>query len=415
MKAQSSALSLNVLKIPAFRMLLTTRVCALMALQAQAVIVGWQVYSLTKSPLMLGMTGLAEAVPAIACAFFAGHVVDTSHPRRIFQICMAALVLNTLMLLALAGGFLPLAGNGVLIAIFSGIIVSGFARSFIMPSAFALLPMIVKREEFAAASSWQTAGHQISFIAGPTIGGVLYGGYGAQGAWIFPALMMIIALCASLTLRIKHERRKEEHRPPFLKSIREGWSFLLKNNALLSVMALDMLAVLFGGAIAMLPAFADQILHVGAEGLGALRAAPAMGAILTALYFALRPMKRITAIRLLIVVAGFGASIIGFGLSTSFALSLGFLALSGAFDSVSMVIRGTLTQILTPDHMKGRVSAINSMFIVSSNELGAFESGIAAAAFGLAPSVVLGGAATLAVVLTTAALSPKFRKLSVET
>jgi hypothetical protein len=165
----------------------------------------------------------------------------------------------------------------------------------------------------------------------------------------------------------------------------------------------------------MLPAFADQILHVGAEGLGALRAAPAVGAIVTALWFAVKPMKHITAIRMLIVVAGFGVCMIGFGLSTSFYLSMAFLALSGAFDSVSMVIRSTLNQILTPDDMKGRVSAVNSMFIISSNELGAFESGVSAALLGLGPSVVAGGVATLIVVGATAALSPRFRALRVET
>lgn len=413
--AKSPSLSFEILKLKNFRILLSTRVCALMALQAQAVIVGWQVYSITKDPFMLGLTGLAEALPAIASAFYAGHVVDTSHPRRIYQLCMIALFINTLALLACAGGYIPLTETGIVIAIFIGIIISGFARAFIMPAGFALLPMIVARKEYAAASSWQTAGHQTAFIAGPAIGGLIYGGYGAHGAWLFPVFMMGTAALLALTLNIKYERRKEEMRPPAMKSIKEGWVFLLNNRALLSIMALDMLAVLFGGAIAMLPAFADQILHVGAEGLGALRAAPAVGAILTALYFAVRPMRHITAIRMLVVVAGFGICMIAFGLSTNFFLSMAFLSLSGAFDSVSMVIRGTLTQILTPDHMKGRVSAVNSMFIISSNELGAFESGVAASLFGLVPSIVIGGVGTLLVVTATALFSPKFRKLHVDT
>jgi MFS family permease len=408
-------LPLNVLRIPGFRLLLSSRICVLMALQAQAVIVGWQVYSITKSPLMLGLTGLAEAVPAIACAFFAGHIVDSSRPRKIYALCLIALLINTAILLYFAGGFGNFEGGGILIAIFSGIILSGFIRSFIIPSSFALLPMIVKREDFSAANSWQTAGHQCAFILGPTIGGLLYGAYGAGAAWMFPVIMMVLAVIFSLLLRIENEKPPAEKRPPALQSIKEGWVFLLENRTLLSVMALDMLAVLFGGAIAMLPAFADQVLNVGAEGLGALRAAPAIGAIVTALYFALKPMRRITAVRLLIVVAGFGLSMIGFGASTSFYLSLAFLALSGAFDSVSMVIRSTLTQILTPDHMKGRVSSVNSMFVISSNELGALQSGLAAAAVGLVPSVILGGIGTLLVVGFTAALSPKFRKLNVET
>jgi hypothetical protein len=188
---------------------------------------------------------------------------------------------------------------------------------------------------------------------------------------------------------------------------------MLQNPKILSVMTLDMFAVLFGGAVAMLPAFADQVLHVGSEGLGALRAAPALGAVFTALIFALRPMKVFSAKRLLIVVAGFGLCMIGFGLSTSFWLSMLFLALSGAFDSVSMITRGTIMQLLTPERMRGRVSSVNSMFIISSNEIGAFESGLAAKWLGLTPSVVFGGMATLFVVFATAMLSPDFRKMVV--
>lgn len=408
-------MNFNVLRLKNFRFLLSARTLALMALQAQAVIVGWQIYSITGSTLMLGLTGLAEAIPAIAGAFFAGHVVDNNHPRKIYLLCLVVLMLNTLGLFICAGGYTNLSENGIVAAIFIGIIFSGFARSFIMPASFALLPMIVARKEYAAAASWQTAGHQSAFILGPAIGGLIYGGYGAHGAWLFPVSMMVLATMTAFGLQVNYERRKEEFRPPVLTSIKEGWVFLLHNRALLSIMALDMLAVLFGGAIAMLPAFADQILHIGAEGLGFLRAAPALGAILTALYFAMRPMKIITAVRMLIVVGGFGVCIIGFGLSTNFYLSMFFLALSGAFDSVSMVIRGTLTQILTPENMKGRVSAVNSMFIISSNELGAFESGVAASLLGLVPSVVLGGVGTLVVVTLTAALSPGFRKLRVDT
>lgn len=388
---------------------------ALTAMQAQAVIVGWQVYELTGSPLMLGLTGLAEAVPAIACALFAGHFVDTRHPRKVYAACLAGLALNTMVLFALAGGVIETHDTVLLCVIYGAVIASGFIRSFIMPSAFALLPMIVPREQYSAATSWQTAGHQVAFIGGPAMGGLIYGGFGAEGAWLFAFILMTLASLMAFSLKIEDKRKKAETRPPALQSIKEGWVFLLNNRALLSIMALDMLAVLFGGAVAILPAFADQVLGLGAEGLGILRAAPAVGAILTALWFAVHPMRKITAVRMLVVVAGFGLCMIGFGLSTSFLSALLFLSLSGAFDSVSMVIRGTLTQILTPDDMKGRVSSVNSMFIISSNELGAFESGVAAAAFGLVPSILIGGLGTLAVVGAIAALSPKFRKLSMDT
>jgi len=200
-----------------------------------------------------------------------------------------------------------------------------------------------------------------------------------------------------------------------MKSIVAGWKFILQKPVLLSVMTLDMFAVLFGGAVAMLPAFADQVLHVGSEGLGALRAAPALGAMVTALFLAVRPMRHLSAKRLLWVVAGFGVCMIGFGLSHIFWLSMLLLILSGMFDCVSMVIRSTLMQLLTPDNMRGRVSSVNSMFVISSNEIGAFESGTVARLIGLVPSVVLGGFATLLVVGVTALLSPQLRRTVVDT
>lgn len=410
-----SGLSFTVLKNKNYRALLLTRMFALMAMQAQAVIVGWQVYELTGSVLMLGLTGLAEAIPAISCALFAGHFVDTRSPKKIYALSLFGLAINTLILFVLAGGFFDIENTALVAVIFIGIISSGFIRSFIMPSTFALLPMLVSRENYSSATSWQTAGHQVAFIGGPALSGLIYGGYGVSVAWFFAFFLMVLAVVLTFGINVKYDRKKDEIRPPALKSIKEGWVFLLGHKALLSIMSLDMLAVLFGGAIAILPAFADQVLGVGAEGLGMLRAAPAVGAILTALWFAVKPMKHITAVKMLIVVAGFGISMIGFGLSTSFISALFFLSLSGAFDSVSMVIRGTLTQILTPENMKGRISAVNSMFIISSNEIGAFESGLAAAMFGLVPSILIGGVGTLVVVAGVAALSPSFRRLSIKT
>ena len=405
----------SLLKNRDFRLLVLTRMCAVTAMQAQAIIVGWQVYSLTGSAWMLGLTGLAEAVPAIACAFYAGHIVDVSSPRRIYRLCLAGLFLNTLMLLATAGGFIALEKTALLVVIYSGIFISGLARSFIMPCAFALLPRIVNREGISSASSWQTAAFQDAAICGPTLAGLIYAVAGASGAWMFPVLMMGLAVVMVTLLQADVPAKDQSDRPPVMQSIREGWAFLLENRTLLSIMSLDMLAVLFGGAVAILPAFADQVLDTGPVGLGFLRSAPAMGAILTALYFAGRPLKIVTARRLLIVVGGFGVSMVGFGLSTSVLAAVFFLALSGAFDSVSMVIRGTLMQLLTPEHMRGRVSAVNSMFIISSNEIGAFESGAAATLFGLVPSIILGGLGTMAVVGAVAALSPKFRAIRIET
>jgi MFS family permease len=326
---------------------------------------------------------------------------------------VGALTLNIFSLLLVAGHMQFLPVHSLLVFIFCGVFISGLARSFIMPSAFSLLSRIVSREEIPAATAWISSGTQTAAVTGPAVAGLVYGGYGAGGAWMLPALLISLALLTVSSMRTNHVRNPEK-REPFMRSIRAGWQFMMKTPVLLSVMALDMFAVLFGGAVAMLPAYADQVLHVGSEGLGALRAAPALGAVVTALVLALAPMKRITALRLLWVVAGFGCCMIGFGLSTVFWLSMLFLVASGVFDSVSMLIRSTLMQWLTPDNMRGRVSAINSMFIISSNEIGAFESGTAARFFGLVPSVVLGGIATLAVVAVTAGISPKLRKAVVQ-
>ncbi|MGE4313866.1 MAG: MFS transporter [Pseudobdellovibrionaceae bacterium] len=409
-------LSYDVLKIRDFRLLLLTRILVMMALQGQAVIVGWQVYVLTGSPLLLGLTGLAEAIPAIFASLFAGHFVDIHSPRKIYRACFAALFINTLGLFLLAGGHVTVDESLTLIFIYVGIFISGLARSFITPSAFTLLPIAVKRRDIGAATSWLTSGFQMASIVGPALAGLIYGGYGVGVAWAFPMLLMFAAFMMAVAIRIDRAPDAQiEARPKAATSILEGWRFLLSNRTLLSLMALDMLAVLFGGAVAILPVFADQVLQTDAQGLGILRAAPAIGAVATALYFALKPMRYITARRMLIVVGGFGFSMIGFGLSTAFISAIIFLFLSGAFDSVSMVIRGTLMQLLIPEKMRGRVSAVNSMFVISSNEIGAFESGAAAAAIGLVPSIVLGGIGTVIVVGLTAILSPGFRKLRFDT
>jgi len=410
-----SKLSFSILRNRNFRTLLCTRVFLQLGLQAQAVIVGWQIYSITKSTLLLGVAGLTEAIPAILGALVAGHVVDTvGHPVVIYRLCIAALMTNMLVFLLFAGGMAAPPGGSLLPWIFGGIFFSGLARSFVIPTSFSLLPHVVPRSEFPAAAAWQVSGFQVASITGPAIAGLVYGGYGAHRAWILPALLMGIACLTSNLIRLPRHPPSGERRESAVKSIHAGWKFIAGHPVLLSVMSLDMFAVLFGGATAMLPAYADRVLHVGAEGLGALRAAPALGAVAVSLLFAFRPMKNLSAARMLCAVTGFGLCMIGFGLSTSFALSMGLLALSGVCDSTGVMIRGTMMQLLTPEAMRGRVSSISSMFIISSNEIGAFESGVAARLLGLVPSVVAGGMVTLFVVAFVATVSPRFRKTVVE-
>lgn len=408
--------SAAVLRIRDFRLVLGTRIFILMGWMAQDVIIGWQVYAITKDPFMLGLAGLTEALPALACALFAGHVVDTNKPHRVFCICLAMLTINALTLCIIGGGHAGFTDNTIVISLFVGIFISGIVRSFTMPAMFTLLPQIVPRKDLAAGSAWFSSGFQMAAVTGPAVAGLVYGGYGETVAWVLPVSMFSIALVLMLNLGAHAKRyQSDQPREKTMKSIKAGWRFLLTNRILLSVMLLDMFAVLFGGAVAMLPAFASEVLNVGAEELGMLRAAPAIGAIVTALYLALRPMRTIKATTLLIVVAAFGMCIIGFGLSETFSAALFFLALAGAFDSVSVVVRGTMMQVLTPDAMRGRVASVNSMFIISSNEIGAFESGVAAKLMGLVPSIIFGGAMTLLVVAATAAFSPKFRRTTIDT
>ncbi|MCE2965688.1 MAG: MFS transporter, partial [Alphaproteobacteria bacterium] len=288
--------------------------------------------------------------------------------------------------------------------------------SFIMPSSFSLVPQVVPRSEMPASSAWLSSGFQMATIMGPAVAGLLYAASGAAVAWLMPVGLTATALLSLLLLSPAPRRYQSEQRgEPAIESIKAGWRFLWHHPVLLSIMALDMFAVLFGGAVAMLPAYADQVLQTDASGLGLLRAAPAVGAIITALALALLPMRTIRGTTLMLVITGFGLCMIGFGLSTVFWLSALLLLVGGAFDSVSMVIRSTVFQLLTPAAMRGRVSAVNSMFIISSNEIGAFYSGVMARFLGLVPGIIVGGVGTLVVVAIAALRAPNLRRMKIET
>lgn len=403
-------MTFGVLRHRNYRHLLMSRILISVAVQAQAVIVGWQIYEITGDPFLLGLSGLAEAVPALFCSLFAGHAVDTRQPLTLYRLSLGILAANMILLFLLGGGIVTVAPKILLIVLYLAVFLSGVARSVIGPATFSLRSEIIPRAEMASGTALWSGGFQVAGIAGPAVAGLIYGGYGAAAAWFFALAMTLLALATALALQLAPLSRAEEKRLAALQSIREGWRYITKNQVLLSCMSLDMFAVLFGGAVAMLPAYAKEILDVGSEGLGILRAAPAIGAALTAVFLSIRPMKRLPATRLLWAVAGFGGSIVGFGLSQSFWLSVFFLVLSGAFDGVSMVVRGTIMQLLTPDHMRGRVSAVNSMFIFSSNEIGAFESGTAAKLLGLVPSVVFGGSFTALLSGLVAWRAPNLRR-----
>jgi MFS family permease len=389
------------LRILNFRRYILGLLAFTIALQIQGTIVGWQIYELTHDKLTLGLIGLAEALPFISLSLFAGHVADRHDPRRISIIALGVLMVCSVALLVLPM-LLPTAPAMIVRAIYGVIVASGLARAFLQPARQAMGAEIVPRELYSNAITWRSGTWQLASIIGPALGGFLYAGGGARLAYAVDAVLMLVGIGAIISMRYKSQINPS-HTEAVGESLSSGLRFVFREKILLGSLTLDLFSVLFGGAVALLPVFADEILRAGPQGLGLLRAAPAIGAVITSFALAnLPPMQR-TGRTLLTAVAVFGVCMIAFGLSTSFALSVGVLALSGAADMVSVFIRSTLLQTITPVHMMGRVSAVNSIFIGSSNEIGMFESGVTAQAFGTVPSVVLGGIATLVVVATARA------------
>ncbi|MGB2831406.1 MAG: MFS transporter [Methylotenera sp.] len=392
----------------AFLKLLSFRVLIVLAYQIMAVTVGWHIYEITHNPLSLGLIGLAEALPYFASALFAGHAVDHYYSRRAFGVLAAALLLtNAMILTAISSDWL---GNGSTLWIYGAIVFTGIARAFIAPSYTTLFAIIIPRESFAKATGIGIAVFQTGLVLGPILGGLLVGFANKTVAYQVACLLCFGAMIAMLSLKLKEPPATVDN-PAVFKSIHEGLRFVYGNQIIVSALSLDMFAVLFGGAVAMLPAFIQDIYKVGPEGLGILRAAPGVGAIIIGLWLTRHPINLHAGRWLLYSVAGFGLCIIGFGLSSSFVMAGLLLFLSGIFDGVSVVLRHTILQLATPDAMRGRVTAINGIFIGSSNELGAFESGLAARFMGLVPSVIFGGLLTLGVVGITAKLAPKLREL----
>ena len=391
----------NYLKLLAFRLLIV------LSYQMMAVVVGWHIYKITRDPLALGLIGLAEVIPYFCCALFAGYAVD-HHSRRIFGV-MAAVILcmNALLLMAVSLGWM--AGNPSW-WIYGAIACTGIARAFIAPSYNALFAMILPREQFSRAAGVSSSVFQSGLVLGPAFGGLLVGWASITAAYAVAAALSLGSAVVLFMLRAKEPPPAES--APIFSSIAQGLRFVYSNQIMLGAQALDMFAVLFGGAVAMLPAFIQEIYQWGPEGLGILRAAPAVGAVITGVILARHPISKHAGRILLGAVAGFGLCIIAFALARHFWLAAFILMLSGVFDGISVVLRSTIMQLVTPDNMRGRVASINGIFIGSSNELGAFESGVAARLLGLVPSVIFGGLMTLSVVGITARLAPKLRKLN---
>jgi MFS family permease len=400
------------LRIKEFNIFLLLRFVLVFGWSMQFIVIEWEVYSLTKDPLSLGIIGLMEIIPAFTMALFAGHIVDQKEKRNLLAIIIGAFSLISfgLFLLTWPRIVSEWSTKTILFSIYGLVFFGGFLRSFFGPTIFSLIALIVPKKTYANAATWSSSTWQMASVLGPAFAGFSISWIGVH--WSLCIIFGLVILSLIILLQIK---KKPILNPklgePVLQSLKEGVQFVFKTKAILGALTLDMVAVLFGGAIALLPVFAQDILKVGSEGFGVLRAAPAVGAFLTMLITAYLPISKNAGMKLLGSIFGFGVCIIVFGLSSIFWISVVALFFSGVTDGVSMVIRQTILQIKTPDHMRGRVASVNSMFVGSSNELGAFESGLTAKLMGTVTAVVFGGTMTLFTVVTTGFVSPSFRKL----
>lgn len=381
----------------------------------QFIVIEWQVYTLTKDPLSLGIIGLMEVIPAVSMALFAGHIVDQKEKRNLLVKCILGFSVISLGLFFLSWPSLDshLTTNTILYSIYFLVFLGGVVRAFLGPTIFSLIALIVPKKIYPNAATWSSSTWQMASVLGPALAGFSISWIGVHWSMCVIFGFSLLALTGLLKIHRKPILNPKLGEPVF-QSLKEGLRFVFGTKAIFGALTLDMIAVLFGGAVALLPIFAQDILHVGAEGFGVLRAAPAVGASITMLGSTRFPLHKFAGKKLLFAVFVFGICMIVFGLSTSFWLSVAALFLSGAVDGVSMIIRQTILQLKTPDHMRGRVASVNSMFVGSSNELGAFESGLTAKLMGTVTAVVFGGCMTLLTVGITGFVSPTFRRLDLQ-
>jgi MFS family permease len=392
-------------RYPNFRLFMSARFLSIVSSEMISVAVGWQIYGLTHRPLDLGLVGLAQFAPGVALFLIAGHTADRYRRQSILRTCYAAFAVCSAILLALA-----LRGISTAWPIYAVLLANGAVRAFNGPTGQAFLPQLVKPEHFPNAVTWSASFFQTATILGPMAGGLIYG-FAGSPAPVFACATVAYCIAVALVSAIRPDvaTRKSSEEPVGM--ILDGLRYIWRSKLILGCMSLDLFAVLLGGAVALLPVFSSDILHTGAWGLGVLRAAPGVGAVGVAILLAHHPLRKKAGLSMLYCVCAFGVFTIVFGLSHSLALSLIALALTGAFDMVSVIVRSTLVQLKTPDEMRGRVSAVNMLFIGASNEVGQFESGLTAQWFGAVPAVILGGAGTIAVVLAWGWLFPSLRKV----
>ena len=400
------------LRIKEFNIFLIVRFLLVFGWSMQFIVIEWQVYSITKDPLSLGIIGLMEIIPAFSMALFAGHIVDQKEKRNLFAICIAAFSFISLGLYFLTTDFIiqKYETKIILYTIYGLVFFGGFLRSFFGPTIFSLVALLVPKKIYHNAATWSTSLWKTASVLGALGGGFFISWIDVDNTLLLVFTLVILSLIGVFFIKKKPILNKKIGEP-VVESLKVGVKFVFENKAVLGALTLDMIAVLFGGTVAILSVFAQDILKVGPEGFGLLNASISIGSIVTMLLTTYIPINKSTGKKMLISVFIFGLSIIAFGLSSIFWVSLLALFISGAADGISMVIRQTILQLKTPDEMRGRVSSVNSMFVGSSNELGAFESGLAAKLVGPIAAVVFGGTMTILTVLTTAVVSPTIRNL----
>jgi MFS family permease len=403
------------LRYPEFRQFLFMRFALVFAWSMQFVVIEWQVYSLTKDPLSLGIIGLMEVIPAVGLALIAGHIADQREKRKLLLQCIIGFLAISFGLFSLTWPAFTsgIGAKQIAWGIYALVFVGGAVRAFIGPSVFSLFALVIPRSVYPNAAGWSSSVWQIGAVLGPAVGGLSILWVGVH--WSMLIIVGFAAMSFLTLLRIgpkpiMNTKANEGMR----ESLKEGIRFVTRTKEIFGALTLDMVAVLFGGAVALLPIYAQDILRVGPTGFGILRAAPAVGSFVIMLGVAYFPLHRNAGIKLLASIFAFGLCIIVFGLSSIFWVSVLALFLSGIFDGISMVVRQTILQLRTPDEMRGRVAAVSSMFVGSSNELGAFESGVTAKWMGTVSAVVFGGCMTLATVVGAGVIFPSLRKLDLE-
>ena len=405
---------LQTLKITEFRNLMTGRFFLVLSFRMLATLMGWWIYELTKNPFAIGLIGLSEVIPAVSTALYAGHVIDNSEKKRLLLICNYAYVF-LISLLAIPAFFghqlLHFSNLQISYFIYAVIFFTGFCRAFIGPIVPSMIPKIVSREKLPNAITLNQATFLTASVCGHALGGFLIHWIDVSGTILVVVGLMIFSSLFFWQLN-QHPSENSDTKMGVVKSMKEGIAYIYKTKEILGALCLDMFAVLFGGAVAMIPVFAADILKVGSEGFGLLNAASDMGSMCIILTLAFFPLTKNQGKILLVAVAGFGLCIIGFGLSKLYWLSFFLLVFSGMLDGISVVIRGTIVQLKTPDYIRGRVLSVNSIFIMSSNEMGQFESGVAAKLLGVVRSVVFGGTMTVLIALLVATKVPKLRKMN---